>query len=244
MRLADAFLANHADAEAAMGMRLARAGALRDKGDIALATKEYESLTQGDGDLNVQVEAVTALADMLVGAGKKDDGLKALADFGDAKSSVRGLKEHLEGIAKNYQLIGSEPTAITQDDHTGTAIDLSAYKGKVLLIDFWATWCGPCMGELPNVIAAYDKFHGQGFEVLGVSLDEDKSAFEKCIAEKKMSWRHHFDGKGWQNEVAQLYGVQSIPATYLIGPDGKVAAVGVRGERLGKEIARLLGAKK
>jgi thiol-disulfide isomerase/thioredoxin len=184
---------------------------------------------------------VTALADMLVAAGKKAEGLKALDDFGTAKSSVRGLKQHLEGIAKNYELIGSDPIAMGQNDIAGKAINLADYKGKVLMIDFWATWCGPCMGELPNVLAAYAKFHDQGFEILGISLDENKEAFEKCIADRKMSWRHFFDGKGWKNEIAQAYGVNSIPATYLVGPDGKVAAVGARGERLEKEIARLLG---
>jgi thiol-disulfide isomerase/thioredoxin len=241
LRLADFFLASHAQSEGAFGIRLARAGAFREKGDVASAQKEYEALLQGDGDLRAQVDALTQLADMLVAAGKKEAGIKALADFGAAKASVRGLQQHLDGIAKNYEVIGSDPKPITQNDHTGTPIDLAAYKGKVLLVDFWATWCGPCMVELPNVIATYDKYHAQGFEILGVSLDQDKAAFEKCIAEKKMSWRHHFDGKGWQNEVAQLYGVQSIPATYLIGPDGKVVAVGLRGESLGKEVARLLG---
>ncbi len=228
-------------ATAAAQMHLARGDALANKGDVAAAQKVFEKLQNDAGD-DVQqfVEATTKLADLLVANGKKDEGIKVLSDAGEARQDVRGLKQHLSGIAKNYEVIGTEPTAMGQNDIAGKAIDLAEYKGKVLLIDFWATWCGPCMAELPNVIAAYEKFHGKGFEILGISLDEDREAFDKCIADRKMTWRHHFDGKGWKNEVAQAYGVNSIPATYLVGKDGKVVAVGLRGEKLEKELARLL----
>ncbi|HEX5053381.1 MAG TPA: TlpA disulfide reductase family protein [Planctomycetota bacterium] len=240
LRLADLALTK-TDGEAAMAMHMARAGALSEKGDSAGAQKAYEKIVSDGTNLNAQVAAVTALADMLVAAGKKDEGLKVLNDFGQSKSNVRGLAQHLDSIAKNYELIGSDPIALGQEDIAGKAIELADYKGKVVMLDFWATWCGPCMGELPNVLAAYAKYHDKGFDIVGISLDEDKAAFEKCIADRKMTWRHFFDGKGWKNEVAQAYGVQSIPATYLIGPDGKIAAIGARGDRLEKEIARLLG---
>lgn len=245
LRLVEQYLKASEAGPAAMQMRLARGEALRDKNDLPGAQKVFEQVAADAGDdVNTFVEATTSLADMLVAAGKKDEGIKVLTDAGDAHSSVRGLKQHLAGIAKNYEVIGTEPIAMGQNDIADKPIDLAEYKGKVLLIDFWATWCGPCMAELPNVIAAYEKYHAKGFEILGVSLDEDREAFDKCIADKKMSWRHHFDGKGWKNEIAQAYGVQSIPATYLVGKDGKIVAVGLRGDKLEKELERMLSGDK
>ena len=241
LRLTEQYLKANPTGQAAGAMQLARGEALGNKGDVAGAQKIFEKMQNDAGDdVNAFVEATTKLADLLVTNGKKDAGIKVLNDAGEARQEVRGLKQHLAGIAKNYEMIGSDPIAMGQNDIAGKAIDLAEYKGKVLLIDFWATWCGPCMGELPNVIAAYDKFHGKGFEILGISLDEDKAAFEKCIADRKMSWRHHFDGGGWKNEIAQAYGVQSIPATYLVGKDGKIVAMNLRGPALEKELTKLL----
>ena len=125
--------------------------------------------------------------------------------------------------------------------HGGGTLKLSEHRGKVVLLDFWASWCGPCVAEMPNVIAAYEKFHGKGFEIVGISLDDEKSALEEFLAENPgMKWRQVFDGKGWESAVGQLYGVEAIPFTLLLDGEGKVVARDLRGEQLEAEIAKLL----
>jgi outer membrane lipoprotein-sorting protein/peroxiredoxin len=138
--------------------------------------------------------------------------------------------------------VGAVPLAISGNDLAGKPVTLAEYKGKVLLLDFWATWCGPCVGELPNVVAAYNKYHAKGFEIVGISLDQAdaKPKLTKFIADKKMPWRQIYDGKFWEAGNAKAYGVQSIPFTLLIGKDGKIAAVGARGEALAPAIEAAL----
>jgi peroxiredoxin len=245
IRYADRYLQEHADGPAASEMRMTRVTSLRDSGDVAAAEKTLRELVDKAGDdINALVEAATMLGDLLVESGKKADAVTLLDTIGGSRPQVRGLKEHFAGIVANYELIGTDPTAIGKSDLAGKAIDLAEYKGKVVLLDFWATWCGPCVQELPNVIAAYDKFHDRGFEIVGISLDQDRGKLDKFLESKKMPWRQYFDGKGWQNEVAAAYGVKSIPATYLIGADGKIAAVGLRGEELARRLARFYPADK
>jgi len=127
---------------------------------------------------------------------------------------------------------GARPFALTAKDLSGKPLTLSQYRGKVVLMDFWATWCGPCVGEMPNVIAAYKKYHAQGFDVVGISLDQDKPSLTSFIAQNKMPWRQVFDGKGWGSAVAKQYGVMAIPFGLLLNRDGTIAAVSVRGEAL------------
>jgi peroxiredoxin len=128
----------------------------------------------------------------------------------------------------------------TEQDVTGKSLSIANYKGKVVLLDFWATWCGPCRGELPNVIKIYNTYHDKGFEIIGISLDSDKSKLTAFTDEQKMPWQQYFDGLGWQNKLAVKYGVQSIPATYLLDGNGMIIAKDVRGEALEAAVAKAL----
>lgn len=128
----------------------------------------------------------------------------------------------------------------SEKDLTGQPLSISAHRGKVVLVDFWATWCGPCVAELPNVLAAYEKFHPRGFEIIGISLDEDRAALDAFLAEHKMTWPQYFDGLGWKSKIGRAYGVSAIPATYLLDKEGKIVAKGLRGPALDAELAKLL----
>ena len=135
---------------------------------------------------------------------------------------------------------GARPFTVTAKDLNGKLLTLAQYKGKVVLMDFWATWCGPCVGEMPNVEAVYKKYHAQGFEIVGVSLDQSRPALMGFISQNKMPWRQVFDGKGWGSAVPREYGVQAIPFGLLIGRDGKIAAVDVRGPALTEAVQEAL----
>jgi outer membrane lipoprotein-sorting protein/peroxiredoxin len=138
---------------------------------------------------------------------------------------------------------GARPFALAAKDLKGRPLSLTQYRGRVVLMDFWATWCGPCVGEMPNVIADYKKYHAQGFDVVGISLDQDRGALTSFIAQNHMPWRQVFDGKGWNSAVPHQYGVMSIPFGLLIGRDGTIQAVEVRGPALGEAIKAALAKK-
>jgi len=123
----------------------------------------------------------------------------------------------------------------------GTSVDLSKMRGKVVLVDFWATWCPPCRGEVPNVVAAYQKYHDKGFEIVGVSLDQDKDALMSFTKDHGMVWPQYFDGLGWDNAVSKSFGIQSIPAMWLVGKDGKLITTNARDDLAG-DIEKALAA--
>lgn len=126
-------------------------------------------------------------------------------------------------------------------DLDGKPVSLADYRGKLVLLDFWATWCGPCIAEMPNIKEVYEKYHAKGFEIIGISLDTDEAALRKFIKENQLPWRQVFDGKRWETPLVQQYGIRGIPAQFLIDQEGRVISVKARGERLGNLIEAEIG---
>ena len=153
---------------------------------------------------------------------------------------IAKLLQRIEVLAKTA--VGQKFTDFTLPDPEGNPMKLSDIiaKNKYTLIDFWASWCGPCRREMPNVIAAYKEYNKKGFGIVGVSLDNDADKWKAAIKEMGMTWDHMSDVKGWQCEGAALYGVNSIPATVLVAQDGTIIERNLRGEAIKEKLAELL----
>jgi len=151
---------------------------------------------------------------------------------------LEGQKESLK--AQAALKVGATFPDFADQDLNGAPLSMGKFRGKVVLVDFWATWCGPCITELPNLQAAYAKYHDKGFEIVGISLDRDEAKLKSFLAEQKMTWPQHFNGKDEKTDLAVKYGVNSIPATYLLDAEGKIVAKNLRGPALEAQLARLL----
>ena len=137
--------------------------------------------------------------------------------------------------------VGSMAPDFTLPTPQGSTFTLSSTRGKYVMIDFWAAWCGPCRQENPNVVALYAKYKDKGFDIVGVSLDREKEAWIKAIADDQLVWNQVSELKYWQSEIAQKYGVSAIPCTFLLDKEGKIIAKNLRGENLAKKLEELMG---
>jgi peroxiredoxin len=134
-------------------------------------------------------------------------------------------------------MIGQPVPDFTATDLDGNPISLEQYRGKVVLLDFWAVWCGPCIAEMPNVKRVYNNYKDEGFDIIGISLDIDEARLRNYLKENDISWQQVFSGEGWQSPVSQQYDIRAIPAQWLIARDGTLISNRARGDALEQLVA-------
>ena len=164
---------------------------------------------------------LSAVAQMTPDTEKSLKILKELVALDDSDPKIARIVDEAKGQLKKMEALG-KPLDMKFTALDGREVDLSQMKGKVVLIDFWATWCGPCVREIPSVKKTYDELRKQGFEIIGISMDSDKKKLESFLAKNDMPWPQFFDGKGWKTSLAQEHGISSIPAMWLVDKKGKL----------------------
>ena len=156
------------------------------------------------------------------------------------RTDIAGIRNNLETTMPKAVWVGKQAPEISLPDTEGREVRLSSFRGKYVLVDFWASWCGPCRRENPNVVDAYNQFRNKNFTILGVSLDKTKDAWQKAIVDDNLNWTHVSDLKHWQSVVVPVYRVEGIPFNVLVDPNGNIIAENLRGSALEQKLQQVL----
>ena len=241
-KAARAYLAERPDGAVRSLARIVASMARAEDGKFADALEEFRDLIKGL-DKQDQEEFASNFADSLataaVVAGEFDVAKSVyetlIEKYGDNPNLRSKVKDDLGRIA----MIGKAAPSPPVRDRAGVTFRLSDYAGKYVLVDFWATWCAPCVADLPNLRAAYKTYHPKGLEVVSVSLDETDAPLSDFLKTHDMPWRHVHNPSGGA-DLAEAFGVNTIPATFLLGPDGKVIRLELRGAALAKTLGTII----
>ncbi len=224
----------------------------RESGDTLGMEHNDSIITALDGELKNQLTTFaktnnkTVVSPYLIMRESWQYELPELEEISSVMDTSLNRSQYLAALKKRVEIlksveVGQMAPDFTMNDTTGKPITLSSLKGKILLVDFWASWCGPCRGENPNVVKAYQAYNKKGFDILGCSFDKSHEKWLAAIAEDHLTWTHVSDLKYWGNSAGKLYGVKSIPANVLLDKDQKIIGRNLRGEDLMKKLEEVLG---